>query len=98
MPGMTPEIADSIIKYRKNKEIKGLEEIRAILGGNYQQMAHYINAVEGSVFSVDAAGYKKTIKGGYGIRAVIMRDNDNKFKVLYYKMPAKAIDDRDSND
>lgn len=93
IPGMTPEIADSIIKYRKDKEIKSLEEIRAILGGNYQQVAPYMSAVEGSVFSVDAAGYKKTLKGGYGIRSVIMFDND-KFRVLYYKMPVRAIDDR----
>lgn len=87
IPGMTEKIADSIISYRKQKEIRNLGEIQAILGENYQLMAPYISAGESNIFTIDSAGFKDKIKGGFGTRATVFIIGGNKIKFVYFKSP-----------
>ncbi len=97
VPGITAEMADSIIDYRKDKEIKNLNEIIGILGANFHQMLPYINAFEGNTFGVYSSGHKKTTKGASGIKTVMRLEDNNKFRFLYYKIPVKSIDERDED-
>jgi general secretion pathway protein K len=90
LPNMTPEIAEAIITYRQNKEIKGIEEIQGIVGGNYQAMAQYISVSGTDVFTIDSSGGKENEKGVYAIRATVMLTTGTDEKThtfIYYKSP-----------
>jgi general secretion pathway protein K len=87
IPGMTPEFADSIIEYRKTKEITNLQEI-GIPAETYTLMAQYISLGGSNTFTIDAVGYKGSRKGGYAIRATVAIASNNKYTYVYYKSPA----------
>ena len=88
VPGMTPEIAEGIIDYRKDHEIKGIQEVQFILKDGYGAMAPYISAADSNVFSIDAVGGKGSGKGGYAIKATVALDLHSKYRYLYYSSPA----------
>jgi len=90
VPGMTPEIADSIISYRQNKEIRNMQEILHIIGDANNIMAPYIFTGDTGAFSIESIGYKGSEKAGYRIKAVAMIIGDNNYQYLYYKSPAST--------
>jgi general secretion pathway protein K len=87
IPGMTPELADSIIEYRKTKEITSLQEVGIPVEAN-TLMAPYISLGGSNTFTIDAVGYKGSKKGGYAIRATVTITSNNKYTYVYYKSPA----------
>ncbi len=89
IPGMTPELADALIENRGAQPALSMQEI---LGGTYAAIAKYADALETQVFTVDAAGYQGSDKAGYGIRATIMLESNNKIRYLYYKSPVTAME------
>jgi general secretion pathway protein K len=89
IPGMTTEIADMIIEYRKEKEIKNLLEVGISAEAN-SLMAPYISITGTNIFTIDATGGKGEGKEGYTIRATLSVSGDKKFSYLYYKSPAKT--------
>ena len=88
IPGMTPEIADAIINYRQDKEIKNIAEIQTILGANYSLMSSYITTAGSNTFTIDSIGYKESGKAGFGIRAGVIIEGNNEYRYFYYKSPA----------
>jgi general secretion pathway protein K len=88
IPGMTPEIADAIINFRQNKEIKDIAEIQDILGANYSLMSSYITTAGSNTFTIDSIGYKESGKAGFGIRAGVIIEGNNEYRYIYYKSPA----------
>ena len=84
IPGITPELADSIITIREAQEI---QDIQGIVGSNYSLAAPYIDLAGTNAFTIESAGYKGTEKTGYTIRATVIPEGTNKFKYLYYKSP-----------
>lgn len=89
IPGMTPELADALIANRAAQPSLSVQEI---LGGTYAAISKYAEALETNVFTVDSTGYRSNDKGGYGIRATIMLDMNNKIKYLYYKSPVTGME------
>ena len=87
IPNMTPEIADAIIDFREDKEIKSIGEISAILGGNYSLMAPYISTGGSNVFTIDASGNKGDKNSSFAIRATVTITGNNKYTYVYYKVP-----------
>ncbi len=87
IPGMTSEIADALIDYREDKEIRTKEEISGILGGNYPLMAPYINTEGSNVFTIDASGNKGDEKSNFSIRATVIIDENGQYTYVYYKVP-----------
>jgi general secretion pathway protein K len=90
IPNMTPEIAEVIINFRQNQEIKSMQEIQGILGENYAIMAPYISAGETNTFTIDSFGYKNNEKGNYAIRATVVISGlagDDAHRYVYYKSP-----------
>jgi general secretion pathway protein K len=88
IPGMTPEIADAIINFRQNKEIKTMADIQDILGANFNLMANYITTAGSNIYTIDSIGYKENRKAGFGIRASVIIEGNDKYHYIYYKSPA----------
>ena len=84
IPGITPELADSIITIRDTQEI---QDIRGILGDSFSLASPYIELAGANSFTIESTGYKGTEKAGYTIRGTVTLDSSNTFKYLYYKSP-----------
>jgi len=82
IPGITPELADSILTLRETQEIR---DIQGVLGNNA-----YIGLTLANAFTIESTGYKGTEKTGYTIRATVSPEGNNKFKYLYYKTPVNT--------
>ena len=84
LPGISPELADSIIESRKSKEIAGPNEI------NLPPEAFPYTSFGGDTdtYTIDAFGHQGNEKGGYAIRATVTLSPDGTYKYLYYKSPA----------
>lgn len=93
LPGMTPELADSIISSRQTVDPTGATNIRSVLGDSYGPMARYITTGGSNVFSIEAIGRKENEKGAYAIRATVIlaastaSPDELPYKFLYYKKP-----------
>jgi general secretion pathway protein K len=86
LPGMTPEYADSIIEYRKTKEINDLSEI-GLSGEGIELIMPEIDTQGTETFTIDAFGHKTGEKGIYAIRATVRLEGGEKYKYIYYKSP-----------
>ena len=84
IPGITPELADSILTIRETRDI---QDIQGILGNNYLLAAPYVFPAGTNAFTIESTGYKDTEKSGYTIRATVRPEGNNKFKYIYYKTP-----------
>ncbi|MBI5849107.1 MAG: general secretion pathway protein GspK [Nitrospirae bacterium] len=84
IPGITPELADSILAIRETQEI---QDIQGVLGNNYSLASSYIGLTLANAFTIESAGYKDTDRSGYTIRATVTLEGNNKFKYIYYKSP-----------
>lgn len=83
VPGMTNEIADTIINYRQLKRITNLQE-----AGVPPQSMQYFSIIETNTYAIETIGYKNSQNKGYAIKAIAVVDASNKYKYLYYKSPA----------
>ncbi|OGW52363.1 MAG: hypothetical protein A2Y81_03360 [Nitrospirae bacterium RBG_13_43_8] len=84
VPGITPEIADSIISFRENDEIKSAGDV-----GIPPESGPYITFGSSSnVYTIDSAGIKGNSKTAFNVRAKIIIEGSNNYRYLYYKSPA----------
>jgi general secretion pathway protein K len=94
LPGMTAETADRIMELRALAEIRGIDDIKDIIGSSYSQMAPYVSFAPGSTsaaYTVEATGYKGDQKKGYSIRATVTFDSLQQYRYVYYKCPVETI-------
>jgi len=96
IPGMTPELADSIISSRQTKETTGGTNVQGVLGENYSLMSRYITTGGSNVYAIDAVGHKENEKGAYAIRATVVLASTTSvdelpYKFLYYKKPVAIM-------
>lgn len=87
LPGMTREMAEGIVGYRTEKEIKNIQEIAGLLGEALAQITPFISVTGSSVFTIESVGYQRSNQSGYGIRAKIQLEGDGRYRFLYYKNP-----------
>ncbi|MBI5634043.1 MAG: general secretion pathway protein GspK [Nitrospirae bacterium] len=84
VPGITPELADSILAIRESRDI---QDVRGIFGDNYPAVSSFIGVTGTNSFTIESTGYIGTEKTGYTIRATVRPDGTNKYKYFYYKTP-----------
>ena len=84
IPGITPELADSIIAIRETQEI---QDVQGVLGNNYSEASPYIIPAGTNAFTIESSGHKGTQKNGYTIRGTVIPEGTNKYKYIYYKSP-----------
>lgn len=85
IPGITPEIADSIISFREHDEIKTENAGNA---GIPLGIGQYITLGDSYTYTIASAGIKGNSKTGFGVRATVMIEGNNNYRYLYYKSPA----------
>lgn len=88
VPGITPELGDTILAIRETLEI---QDIQGILGNNYALASSYIGLAQASSFTIEAVGFKDSEHAGYPIRATVTLEGESKFRYTYYKSPADII-------
>lgn len=86
IPGMNDALADAVISYREAKEIRSLDEVKALLGTQFNVMSPYIAVGEGSAYTVEAEGRSGTRTAAYAVKAVVMLEGE-KYRYVYYKNP-----------
>ncbi len=84
IPGITPEIADSIISFREHDEIKNAVDV-----GIPPESARYITFGDSYIYTINSSGLKGSTKTGFGIRATVKIEGGNNYRYLYYKSPAQ---------
>ncbi|NWF75479.1 MAG: general secretion pathway protein GspK [Nitrospirae bacterium] len=89
IPGMTPEIADMIIEYRKGNEIKNLSEV-GISADATSLMAPYISISGSNIYTINSKGTMGDEKEGYTVRATVSISDEKLFTYLYYKSPVET--------
>lgn len=88
LPGMTVDAADRIVEHRRVAEIRGLEDVRDLVGGIYAQLAPYAGVSESGSYSIAAVGYHEEEKKGHAIAATVAFDNPPGYRITYYKSPS----------
>jgi general secretion pathway protein K len=83
VPGITPEIADSIISFREQNEIKSAADV-----GIPPESSRYVTYVGSTKYTIDSTGIKGNSKTGFAVRATVIIEGTNNYKYLYYKSPA----------
>ncbi len=83
IPGITPEIADSIISFREHDEIKNAGDV-----GIPPESVGYISFGDSHTYSIDSAGLKGNGKTGFSIGAIVRIERGDNYRYLYYKSPA----------
>jgi len=86
IPGITPELAGSILDFRKTSEIKTMTDFQNLVGGAFAAMSPFIDVGQGTTFTVESVGRKSSKKAGYGVKAVITVEG-NKLGYLYFRSP-----------
>jgi general secretion pathway protein K len=83
IPGITPEIADSIISFREQDELRSAADV-----GIPPESSRYVTYVGSTKYTIDSTGIKGNSKTGFNVRATVNIEGVNNYKYLYYKSPA----------
>lgn len=89
LPGVTEETADRIIDRRKQAELKSLDDVRSVMGGQYNGVSSYIDTAESPGYAIESTGFRKDDKRGYGVRAIVVVQAEGTYEYVYYKTPAE---------
>lgn len=81
VPGLSQEIVDNIMSYRKDKRIANPSEVGVPMESN-----QYLSYMDSGTFTIDSTGFLDNGKGGYTIRATVLLEGDN-YRYVYYKSP-----------
>ncbi len=93
IPGITPEMADTIVSARENPaDAAAGVNIQGMLGAAVQPPFNKYISMAGTsgIYTIESSAYKGDSKGPYTVKATIMFEGNDKFKYLYYKSPAQA--------
>lgn len=89
LPGVTEDTADRIIDRRKQAELKSLDDVRGIMGGQYNGASSYIDTAESDGYAIESTGFRKDDKDARGIRAIVVIQAEGTYEYVYYKTPAE---------
>ncbi|GAB4540099.1 MAG: hypothetical protein Fur0020_09090 [Thermodesulfovibrionia bacterium] len=82
IPGVTPDMADTIISLRNDPTIN----LQQALGKNYSLISRYVSLGDSNTYTIDSVGHIRDDRG-YGIRATVMLFGGAQYRYLYYKSP-----------
>ena len=88
LPNITSSMADRILEYRETAELRGQQDIIAIIGDVFKTIAPYIGFIESNMYTIEGRGLKEDESRGYAIRAVISIEGGNQPRYHYYKSPS----------
>ncbi|HSB31340.1 MAG TPA: hypothetical protein VLD55_07030 [Candidatus Sulfobium mesophilum] len=91
VPGITAEIADTIVSSRGNpSDPASATNIQGMLAAVQPPFNSLVTfGAVGNAFAMESSAYKADSKGAYTVKATVIIESDNKFRYVYYKSPAK---------
>lgn len=88
LPNMTSSFADRIVEFRETAELRGQQDVIAIIGDVFRTIAPFVGFAESNMYTIEGKGLKKDETRGYAIRAVMNIEDSNEHRYLYYKSPS----------
>jgi general secretion pathway protein K len=90
LPNLTATMADRIVEFRESAELRGQQDIIAIVGDVFRTIASYVGFTESNIYTIEGRGAKKDERRRYSIRAVMAIEGSSQHRYLYYKSPSEA--------
>lgn len=90
LPGVSEDRAARIIDRRKQAELKTIDDVRGIMGGEYGNVSSYIDVAESVGYAIESTGYREGAGDGHGIRATLLVRTGGTYEYIYYKIPAET--------
>jgi general secretion pathway protein K len=88
LPNMTSNMAERLVELRESVDIKGPQDITAIIGDAYRAVSPLIGFTDSNTFTIEGTGFKAGEKRGFAVKATLTIEGGNKYRYLYYKSPA----------
>jgi len=88
LPNMTASMADKIIEFRESAELRGQQDVIAIIGDVFRTFGSNVGFAESNIYTIEGKGMKKSEARGYTIRSVLAIESNNQYRYLYYKSPS----------
>jgi general secretion pathway protein K len=91
LPGMDPEMAERLLRFRSSGAILTPGVLQEILGAGYALMAPYVDAGStgpAAVYTVEATGRRAGGERGYSIVTTVAFGGRQPWRFLYYRTPA----------
>ncbi len=91
IPFMSDENVQQIMNYRNaDNTQKDGTNIQTVLAGDYAKISQYVSTSDSNVFTIEVLGYKEkeNDKKGYPLKAIIITEGSDRYRVLYYQSPA----------
>jgi len=93
LPNVTPSMAERILEFRETAELRGQQDVVAIIGDVFSTIAPFVGFTESNMYTIEGRGLKKDEKRAYAIRAVMSIEGRNQHRYLYYKSPSDVRTD-----
>lgn len=90
LPGVSEDRAAGIIDQRKQTELKSLDDVRRVMGGEYNNVSSYIDVAESIGYTIESTGFRGGAGDGHGIRATLLVKTGGTYEYIYYKTPAET--------
>jgi len=90
IPGMTEDMILRIMAYRDLSPAEKALETAGWTDAEYSAIAPYVTTAESNVFTIDAMGYRDTDKRHYAIRATVVIEGAQKYRIIYFQSPSAA--------
>ncbi len=88
LPNMTSSMADKIVEFRESAELRGQQDVIAVIGDVFRTFGSMVGFAESNIYTIEGKGMKKGETRGYTIRAVLAIESNNQYRYLYYKSPS----------
>ena len=92
LPEMTADMVDRIVELRASSSLRGIDDIKDIVGSSYAKMDPYLSFASAGTsegYTVEATGYKGEQNKGYSILAKVVFDKPPQYRYVYYKCPVE---------
>jgi general secretion pathway protein K len=91
IPFMSDDDVQQIMNYRNaDNTKKDGTNIQTALAGDYAKISQYVSTGDSNVYAIEVLGYneKDDDKKGYPLKAIIMIEGNDRYRILYYQSPA----------
>ncbi|MRR17052.1 MAG: hypothetical protein EG826_11410 [Deltaproteobacteria bacterium] len=97
IPGMTDEIVQAVITYRRSDNTRkdGPDLQSLVSAANFASMTQYVTTTDSNVYSVEVIGFKPERTGGYPLKAVLVAGGMDRCRIAFYQSPAHMEIPRD---
>jgi general secretion pathway protein K len=90
IPGMTDAMIQRIMAYRDLGPAEKAQETAGWTDAEFSVIAPYVTTAESNVFTIDATGYRDSDKRHYSVRATVVIEGAQKYRIIYFQSPSAA--------